>query len=231
MIFPILKVENILQVDDKTRLDATKTFITGNELVTNVEIEPFDGSGFISVYNDGDSSKWHIDWAYEAAGDKVPSVRVTTDLPDTKTKTFATTVITEAEDFLYSNDDDFAPYEPTIDRHLPRGKSSFIYAHREAQTKILEYLDEQRIWKIDHEPFTKEDITNREQFRRWSLFQALLIIFEGSQLAVGDLFKEKAEGYEQDMFSARKRSALSLDFDGDGTDEKFDMFTTGMKRR
>jgi hypothetical protein len=38
MIFPSLTFENTLQVDDKTRINASRSFVTQGETITNVEI-------------------------------------------------------------------------------------------------------------------------------------------------------------------------------------------------
>lgn len=217
MIFPSLNLETTLQVDDKTRFIAENSFAV-SEIISDVLIEAETGSGFVSIYNSGDSDKWHLDWAYDTDGIKNVTVRVITDL-GTKDKVYDVNVLTEAVDALYSTDNDLYPYEPEISNYLPLGKNSFKYAHRAAQSKILAYLDEQRIWKNNTERFDKFDILDKEEFSRWSLFQTLLIIFEGSQVSVGDLFQEKKEEYEKEMKTARSRGALRLDFDGDGNND------------
>lgn len=230
MIFPKLSLETTLQVDDKTRLDASLTTASG-ETIQNVEIKPEASESFISVYNTN-SEKWYLDWAYETDGVKTVEVKVTTDLGD-KTKTYSIIVLTEEEDALFSNDSDLFPYEPNLTKYLPRGKNTFIYAHRAAQKKILAYLDEQRIWKDDGSRYTKEDITDKEEFNRWSIFQTLLIIFESSQVSNNDIFQEKRAEYEKDMREARNRASLRLDADNDGnTDEiPYNIRTTRLVRR
>lgn len=230
MIFPSLTLESVLQVDDKTRLIASMSFVTNDETITDVEIQPEASESFISVFNSGDDDRWYLDWAYEIDGLKDVSVRVTTDL-GTRTKTYSIDVLTEEVDALFSNDNDLFPYEPTLNNYLPVGKNTFIYAHRAAQNKILAYLDEQRIWKNDGERFTKFDITDKEEFNRWSVFQTLLIIFEGSQVSTNDLYQEKKLEYEKEMLSARNRASLRLDFDGDGELEIANIRTTRLIRR
>ena len=232
MIFPKLTLETVLQVDDKTRIDASDSFVTNGETVTDVEIEPEVGAGYISVFN-LDQDKWYLDWAYETDGVKTVSVRVTSDAPSVRTKSYTITVLTEAEDALFSVDTDLYPYEPNIKKYLPRGKNSFIYAHRAAQTKIIAFLDEQRVWKEDRSRYRKEDLVDKEEFKFWSIFQTLLIIFESSQLGNADIFQEKRLDYENDMRAARNRGALRLDADGDGNvdDYPYDMKTTRLYRR
>lgn len=220
MIFPSLTFENTLQVDDKTRINASRSFVTQGETITNVEIQPEALSGYISVFN-SDNDKWYLDWAYETEGSKTISVRITSDM-GTKTKTYITDILTEAEDALLSDDNDILPYEPTLLRFLPKGKNSFKYAHRASQDKILAYLDEQRIYKNDKSRYTKHDlatITDPEfkyQFKQWSSFQTLLIIFESIQVSVNDVFEEKRQQYDNDMRQHRNRASLRLDQNGDG---------------
>ena len=49
-IFPHIELEDIVQVNDRTRLSAIKSFVSKDEAaVTLVEIEPESGSGFIDV--------------------------------------------------------------------------------------------------------------------------------------------------------------------------------------
>jgi hypothetical protein len=234
MIFPKLTLETTMQVDDKLRLDASLSFATSDSgTITDVEIKPSVSDSFISVFVQDEPEKWYLDWAYEADGTVNPEVRVTTDAPDNRTKTYEITVLTEEEDALFSSDNDLYPYEPDILRYLPVGKNSFIYAHRAAQKKILAYLDEQRIWKEDRSRYTKEDIADKEEFRRWSLFQTLLIIFESIQIASDDVFQEKRQEYENEMRQARNRSSLRLDADGDGTTDitPYNIRSTTLVRR
>lgn len=232
MRFPSLTIETVVQVEDKTRLSAVRSFANNGETITDVEIEPEAGEGFISVFGSGDEDKWYLDWAYETEGIKTVSITLTTDI-GTKTKTYDINVLTEEEDCLFSSDNDLYPYEPNIHKYLPRGKNSFIYVHRAAQTKILAYLDEQRIWKDDRTRYTKDDIVDKEEFKRWSLFQTLLIIFESIQVSNADVFEEKRQQYEIDMREARNRAALRLDADGDGEvdDPPYDLVTTRLIRR
>jgi hypothetical protein len=222
MLFPKLSFETVMQIEDKLRLDASLSFANDDENITDVLIEPEAGNGFISVYNAGNTSKWYLNWAYETNGFKDVSVRIIADSGSkTKIYTAAINVLDESEDALLSDDNDLKPYEPDILNYLPKGKNSYIYAHRKAQERILAYLDEQRIWKADNSIYTKQDIIDlagefKEQFRQWSTFQTLLIIFESIQVSGGDIFQEKKQEYENLMRQARNRSSLRLDQDGDG---------------
>ena len=220
MIFPKLRYEKIIQENDKLRLDASQSFATASETIEDVLIKPEDTESFISVFNT-DSKRWYLDWAYDEDELKVVTVRVVTDNGD-KEREFSLEVISEENDALLSSDQDLFPYEPNIYRYLPQGKSSFIYAHRAAQSKILAYLDEQRIWKQNSKAYTKEDLVNvedvefKDQFKMWSTFQTLLIIFESAQVSTNDLFQQKRMEYEKEMRIHRNRASLRLDSNGDG---------------
>ena len=239
-LFPSMTFETVLQIDEKTRLDASRSFVTDDEVITDILIQPSASDPFISVYNGGDADKWVIDWAYELDSFKDVAVQIVA-VSGSKTKTYMAgiNVLTEEIDALLSTDNDILPFEPKIHRYLPRGKNSFIYAHRKAQERIIAYLDEQRIWKNDNSRYGKLDLSTvtdpefKEQFRQWSSFETLLIIFESFQVSSGDLFQEKKLEYTALRNSARTRSALRLDQDGDGELDitPYDIRTTRMVRR
>lgn len=63
--FPVLDIENIVQENDKTRLNAEKSFQSGDSsAISAVDIKPNRLGAFIPVYNAGDSTRWHLDWSY-----------------------------------------------------------------------------------------------------------------------------------------------------------------------
>ena len=239
-LFPSMTFETVLQVDEKTRLDAGRSFVTDDEVIIDVLIQPSASDSFISVFNNGDSEKWVLDWAYDVDEFKDVAVQIVAD-SGSKIKTYmaGVNVLTEDVDALLSTDNDILPFEPKIHRYLPRGKNSFIYAHRKAQERIISYLDEQRIWKDDRSRYTKLDLSTitdpefKEQFKQWSCFETLLIIFESFQVSSGDLFQEKKLDYTALRNGARTRSALRLDQDGDGELDitPYDIRTTRMVRR
>lgn len=239
-LFPSMTFETVLQVDEKTRLDASRSFVTDDETITDVLIQPSAGDAFISVFNSGDNEKWFLDWAYDVDEFKDVAIQIVAD-SGSKTKTYMAgiNVLTEEIDALLSTDNDILPFEPKIHRYLPKGKNSFIYAHRKAQERVISYLDEQRIWKDDKSRYTKLDLSTisdpefKEQFKQWSSFETLLIIFESFQVSSGDLFQEKKSEYTSLRNGARTRSALRLDQDGDGELDitPYDIRTTRLVRR
>jgi len=214
MIFPVLELEKTVQVDDKTRLDAVKSYITPDEAaITLIEIEPEASNGFIDV-----TSIKYLDWQYSTDGDKVVTVRVTTDgAPVTTSKTIP--VVTAVDDYLYSGDEDLTAYESNIMDFVRPGRNSYLDIHRASQDRILRWLDEHRIWDVSGNRLAKEAIVDIEEVEAWSKFMTLKYIFESISNAVDDVFHDKAMRYKQLEEAARNKSALRLDRDGDGNSD------------
>lgn len=105
MISPSLSYENVLQIEDKTRLDASRSFVTNDGSITDVLIDPESGEGFISIFN-SDQDKWYLDWAYETDGIKTITVRVETDAPSTRDRTYSINILSKEDDSLFSSDSD-----------------------------------------------------------------------------------------------------------------------------
>ena len=235
MIFPKIKTDQLVQVSDGLRIDARKTIFRNLSDITDVEISPEDDNGspqYISVFESGDFDKWFLDYSYETAGEKTVRVKVTLADESSKEAEKTVTVISEADDKLFSTDQDITQSEPDILRYLPQGKTSFTFMHREAQRRILAYLDEQRIWKRDKERYTKDDIVDMEEFVHWSRFLVLHLIYAAKIVSQDDFFSFKAEEYKALMVSARSRATLRLDSSGDGeVDTYVDRVSTFQVRR
>lgn len=219
MIFPKLTLETVLQVEDKTRINASMSFVSAGT-ITDILIKPEASESFISVFN-SDPDKRFLDWAYVTDGIKTVTVRVETDTPANRDVDYQITVLSKSDDSLFSGDSELIGYEPDVLNYLPKGKNSYLYAHRKAQDIIIAYLDEQRIWNDDGSRITKEEIAAiadndiRDQFKQWSTYQTLLIIFNSIQVSNDDIFEEKKRYYETLRDGARNRSALRLDLDKD----------------
>jgi hypothetical protein len=228
MIFPVIQLEASVQESDKTRLDATKTYVTPDEAaITLVEIEPHTGDGYIDV-----TTNLYLDWQYPTDGEKTVTLRVTTDgAPESLIKTIM--VLSVADDKLFSSDQDLMPYEPELLNWVRAGRNSFLDVHRAAQDRIMTYLDEKRIWDTQGNRLTLDAITDVVEVKDWSKFMTLRLIFEGISNATDDVFHEKALRYKALEVEARNRAALRLDRDGDGETDvtKLDMRSIFMVRR
>jgi hypothetical protein len=97
-VFADLKIESVVQVADKTRLDTTRSFVAkGSSEIQSVEINPnFDADldhdaegndeNFIDVTGEA-ATDWYLDWAYtrdvsedsEDDGSRFVAVRITRD--------------------------------------------------------------------------------------------------------------------------------------------------------
>ena len=88
-VFPFIESEDILQTNDKTRINLSKSFVSKDESqITNVEVKPSLSESFISVYNQ-DENEWFLDWSYIGDTTRVETItaRITTDgLPQELTK-------------------------------------------------------------------------------------------------------------------------------------------------
>jgi hypothetical protein len=211
-IFPNLELEALVQENDKTRLDARKSFVTPDEAnITLVEIEPESGAGFIDV-----TSGKFLDYQFATAGTQTVTVRVTTDgAPVTSTKDIE--VVDATTDALFSSDAELTAHEPDILKYVRAGRNSYLDVHRSAQDRIITWLDEHRIWDGDGARLTKDAILDVEEVNDWSKYLTLRLIFEGLSNDVNDVFSSKARGYARMEEEARNRTAIRLDRDGDGT--------------
>lgn len=214
-IFPYLEVEPILQVNDKTRLSAVKSFISKDEAaITVVKIKPSTTDSYVTVTGTS-SADWYLDWQYSAEGAKTVTLEITTNsTPVTITETI--TVVTSATDALYSNDQQLITHESDILKYVRLGRNTFKDVHRLAQTIILEWLDEQGYVDIYNDKFTKADIAS-DEVTHWSKYIALRLIFDSMSNEVEDIFYKKARQYEAEEHRARNRAVLRIDVDASGT--------------
>lgn len=231
-IFPDILTELIVQVNDKIRINARRSYVSkGESAITIIEIEPEAGSGFVDV-TDADSDNWFLDWQYNLEGTKTISLRVTTDgVPVTTTLDIV--CLTEAEDKLFSDDQDLVRHETSILKYVPRGKNTYKYVHRLCQTECLEQLYKDGYFATDGSKLTKAEVIDVEEMRQWSKFMALRLIFRDLSNAVDDIYDRKSKMYENDEQMWRTKSRLKLDINKDGTlgdDEGFDITTRKLVR-
>ena len=215
-IFGILELEPVVQVSDKTRLKADKSFVSKDEAaITLIEVEPESGSGFIDIT--GSSSRdWYLDWAYSGISRVVTvSLRITTDgAPVTETATLQ--VNTAADDKLFSTDADLINKENDILKWVQDGRSSFLNVHRQARDLVLTYLDESGKVDVDGNRLTADSIVDVEEVREWAAALTLKLIFKSISNEVGDIFSEKARLYESQEKIHRNRTFLRFDYNNDG---------------
>lgn len=215
-IFGILELEPVVQVDDKIRLSAKKSFVSKDEAaISLVRIEPEAGAGFIDVTG-SNYKDWYLDWSYSGTSRSVTvSVEITTDgAPVTFTKDLQ--VFTAEDDQLFSTDDDLINKENDILKWVQDGRSSFLNVHRQARDLVLTYLDESGKTDRDGNRLTAESIVDVEEVREWAAALTLKLIFKSISNAVDDVFAEKAKMYSSQVKIHRNRTFLRFDYDGDG---------------
>ena len=224
-IFGNIHLEETAQVDDKIRIDSTRSYTIGEAAISLMRIKSEDSGTYFTVTSDK-----YLDWSYPTAGTKTVTLEITTDgAAHEFTKTIE--VVTEANDRLWSSDADLVNHEPDIMNYLPEGKNSYINIHRLSRDRILDWLDEKRIWDDDGNRLTAVDVDGTD-IKGWSKYLTLQYVFEGLSNSIDDIFHEKGLRYKALAETAASRSVLRLDIDNDGsTDEKVNNMTGLLIRR
>jgi hypothetical protein len=222
-IFGYLEVEPVVQVNDRTRLSAAKSFISKDSApVSLVRIEPEAGAGFITVSGPILSAKdWFIDWQYSTPGIKQVSLEITTDgAPQVFTKEIE--ILTAAQDMLWSSDSDLVAQENDILNWTPPGRNSFLNIHRAAQKRILDWLAGIRVFKRDGTKLEKADMLASDDLNMLSTYWALQLIFEAISNKPDDVFAQKARDYRAKVNDLKNAGRIQADFNGNGTLDKTD---------
>lgn len=218
-IHPNLKLEDTLQVGDKTRLDGRQSFVTVDEAdVTLVEIEVESGAGFIDITPSTatDNTQYYYDYAYSGVSRTVDvTLRITTDgSPVSITKSME--IVTEEDDNLFSNDQDILPYEPELRRFFPEGKNSYLSFHRKVRDLILDWINEMGFRSNDQSKITADQFLDLNEVRKWSENWTLWLIFQDLSNSNDDKFQVKSEMYKSRTLESQNRTRLALDLDKDG---------------
>jgi hypothetical protein len=226
LIFPYIESDKVVQVGDKFRISAVKSYTTKDESkVTLVEIQPEASAPFFVVGSyplPADVPKpadWFLDYAYQSDNSKLVTVRITTNAaPVLVTKNIES--LTEAQDMLWSSDDDLTAHEPDILKWVPVGRNSFKNIHRKSQTHILEWLDATRVWRTDGSRIEKQDLKITSDVKELSTYLTLHFIFRGLQNTVDDVFAQKAKDYEILSEKTKGRGRIQADLNQNNTIEK-----------
>lgn len=216
-IFGIIKSDDKVFTGDKIRYDFSQSFVTPDTgfAATGSHQVSFDsGVTYIDI-----SAKKYVDYIYTSAGTKIVTLKLTdstaiTPVIQTFTKSIVCLDLTTAK--LFSKDNDLYQFEPDIDAYLPKKYSSWNMIHKQAQEWIVDWLDEQGIYKSDESLYVAADIINSQQVKQLSIYKVLEIIFEGNSNIAGDIFSIKRDKYRALVVEKSNRSYLRLDYDGDG---------------
>jgi hypothetical protein len=223
-VFGFLELENTVQVNDKTRLNAGKSFASkGSPAISLIRIKPESTESFIQVSGTGITQKdWLLDWQYQTSGTKTVELEITLTggSPQVFTKTIS--VITAADDKLWSSDQDLVAKEHDILQWVPAGRNTFLNVHREAQKKILNWLDEIRVWKYDGTKLTKTDLNYTDDLKELSINWTLALIFGSIYNKPDDVYYQKMENYMSAVESCKLRGRIQADFNNSGALESTD---------
>lgn len=209
MIFIVIHNESVVQVNDKTRIDISKSFSTpGESPILGITITPEVLAAPIAVTE-------YLDWVYTTEGTKTITVTYTTTLGDT-IKTAEISVVTVATDNLFSTDKDILAHESDLYNYLRVGRSSYIDKHRAIRDLILDELAITEHFKSDGSEYTTAD-TFTDDFKKWSTYNVLELIFEELSNTADDIFNKKSLRYKDMKIKAKEMALLALDRALEGT--------------
>jgi hypothetical protein len=212
-VFCKINIDELYQVNEKVRISGAETFETLDTLAySKVEISP-DITG---IYYDlgadvlSDKSLWFLDWSYGSAGVYQVGVKLTEGL-NVHIFTKDITILTEAQDKLFSDDSDLISYQNDIMKYLPESRSSWNFVIRRAQEEILSWIDEKGFVNSDQTKVTKDQILDVSEVKDLSIFKSLRIIYSSLSNALDDFFQKKATFWEAYEKRAELRCVLRLD--------------------
>jgi hypothetical protein len=235
--FKLLQYDQINQVNETVRLDASKTFSPkGSAAITKIEVKPEATASFIDISGATplQTRNWYLDWIYQTDGLKTITLKVTQVGAIESEQEFQVNIVTAVDDNLYSSDQDLISLEHDILNYLPQGRSSYNYVHRKAQKEILEWLDQIRIYRKDGSRLQKEDLNLVQDIRELSANWALMLIFNDLSNKTDDKFYQKYTGYRTKVEAMKNRGRIQADLDGSGEieeSEKVDLRTFRLLRR
>ena len=214
-LFPELKTDPVVQINDRIRLDASLSFSNAGDSIAQVEIEAESGvSGYVDVTNAGDPSQWFLDWKYAGSSRQI---QANCRLNGTEVFSFDIQLLTASDDYLFSEDKDILTIESELLNFLPQGRSSYIYQHRKARDLILDDFNIQGVTDADGNALTKEDFADLNEVREWAAFKTLSIIYFDLSNSVDDVFDRKSNMYKNRAFKSKDRAFIRVDRNNDGT--------------
>jgi hypothetical protein len=207
MIFPYATTENKIQIFEKIRIDASKTF-SPDEAITKIEF-------LVDTLIFDITAKKIIDYAFITPGQKLCEIKGYT-ATTSQVFTFTIDVKTSAQEKLLSNDSDLMKHQHDLYKYLPESRNNFNYAHRRALSIILSDLDDQGFVLKDQSKVTENEILDISEFKELSIFTALRLIFADFSNIKDDLYDKKSSYYEKYERLAKLRCVQRIDFNKDG---------------
>lgn len=227
MIFPHLKTEKILQVNDQTRLSAEKTLVNDGDVINTITITPENGEAAINVL---DNDNYSLDWVYKTAGLK----NVVVTINGTETISSEILVVTENEDKLFSNDEDLVGIESDILNYCNSGRVTHLDRHREAQRHIFSQLYARGVRDVDGNRIGKDNILDTQELKEWSKYYTLYLIYNDNKNDPEGILAEKSKLYKslaENASTDRQFIKLDLDNDGESEETQYHFTSTTLVRR
>ena len=147
---------------------------------------------------------------------KAITILVDTVAASSQSETIYIDVLSVAGDALMSNDYDLIKEKSDVLQFVRKGRNSYKDVHRRAQESILSYLDTNGFIDINGDKFTIDAFVDLEEFRQWSIFATLRLIYKDISDSIGDVFDSISSDYFALEKVKRKRAILSIDVDADG---------------
>jgi hypothetical protein len=229
-IFGIIKSDDQVYAGDKIQINFDESFLSPalTFALASHEVSFDSGVTWIDV-----STNKLIDWIFQTSGTISVQLRLNTTEPASQIFSKQIDVLDLSVANLFSTDADIKKYEPEIDLYLPKKWSSWNMIHKAAQSWIIDWLDEKRIYNQSGEKYSAKDIMDKQQVKQLSSYKALEFIFAGNSSVVGDLFSMKRDKYRELSSEKASRSQLSLDFNKNEIKdewERTDLFSVTVNR-
>ena len=223
MLFPKADIDSLVQIQDMFRIDASKSFATTGEVITEVNIYPDFSNNPGTVFNvfETDTECWVLDWAYETAATYTIRLELKT-AGDSKIIEYTIEAITEAIDNLFSDDSMIYALESELRKYLPYGRNSWKYIHRKAQEEILDYFYRNAILNPDNTKILKSQIIG-DSLEKWSTHEALLFIYQDIKSSNAASFNEKLKDYSAARAESRERYLIEYDSNKDSVVDELDI--------
>ena len=217
MIFPVISTDKVVQVNDKFAIDLRKTYSSKpTDPITSVAVD-VGVEGVDPIELGVTKSNWMFAYQYAEEGIKTISVTITTsdgaseDPVITQYESEITIIVlSEEDDYLFSDDQDLKSIKTDILRWLGDDRTSFKYAHRQAQTQMIEWFKVNGYIKFNGEYFSKDDFDNIEEVRLWSTYLTLSMVMQDQSTTVGDVFSQWANKYLSEAEYYRDKVIVKL---------------------
>lgn len=195
-----------------------------NDVQSTLKVEYFDGSTWVEVENLVDDSQ-----CFNRAG------FIQFDRPDDWSETLvgfdtkhfirlSVSALSRADmqiqgmNLVFSDDQDLNGIYPGISSYLNATEKTFILRHENSRNLIVQDIRNLgfRKFKERYQNIDAWDLLEVEEVNLWSSYLTLANIFSSLQSNQSDLFKQKAEEYQEMADFYKAQSYLTLDSNDDG---------------